>query len=200
MLQSSLVDSIYQFWFGTNCYGTLPLEKVSLWFAGEQANIEHSDALDYIEHYFLFQIKSASGGGLTDWQQNARGSLALILLLDQFPRLLSKRRTLNQDCQRYALRYCKAGLQTGMGKLLTPVELCCFCSPLLYSRNAHDRQHGIRLLEKLLEQTRADDHLHHEQHGHVRRSLFVAIEQNATRDKRVAPPARPLHEPLRATA
>ncbi|MGI9284939.1 MAG: DUF924 family protein [Pseudomonadales bacterium] len=199
MTQSSLVDSIHQFWFGTNSYGTLPLEKVRLWFIGEEASIEHGGALDYIERHFLFQIKSASGGGMTDWQQNAHGSLALILLLDQFPRLLSKRRTLNRDCQRYALRYCKAGLHADIGKLLTPVELCCFYSPLLYSRNAHDRQHAIRLLEKLLEQTRAEEHPHHEQHGHVRRSLFVAIEQSASRHKYLSPPARLVHEPLLAT-
>lgn len=191
MTQSSLVDSIHQFWFGTRSYGTLPLEKVRLWFAREEANIEHKEALDYVERNFLLQIKSASIGGLADWQQDARGTLALILLLDQFPRLLSQRKTLAKECRRYALRYCKAGLHSGVGDLLSPAELCCFYSPLLHSRNFADRQRGIRLLEQLLEQTCVADHPHHEQHGLVRRSLFMAIERNAAEGKSVG---------LRATA
>ena len=179
MLQSSPVDNIHQFWFGTRCYGTVPLQKVRLWFGEGQSGVEGSGALDYIERHFLQQIKNASSGGLTEWQHNERGSLALILLLDQFPRLLAQRQTSGRECRRYALRYCKEGLHAGLDNRLNPAELCCFYSPLLHSRNAVDRQRGLRLLEQLLTQTGVPDHPHHEQNGLVRRSLFAAVERNA---------------------
>ncbi len=178
MLHSSPVDNIHQFWFGARCYGTVPLQKVMLWFGEGQSSLESSGALDYIESHFLQQIKHASSGGLTEWQHDGRGSLALILLLDQFPRLLAQRQTSGRDCRRYALRYCKEGLQAGLGERLNPAEQCCFYSPLLHSINAVDRQRGLHLLEQLLAQTGVADHPHHEQNGLVRRSLFAAIERN----------------------
>ncbi len=184
MAQSQQVDRIHQFWFGTHSCGTLPLAKVRLWFARQEANAEHNDALDYIERHFLLQIKSASSGGLGDWQGNARGCLALILLLDQFPRLLAPRNTPAEECQRYALRYCKAGLHAGVAELLAPVERCFFYGPLFYSRKLADRQRGLGLLEKLLAQTKATDHPQREQHDHVLRSLYIAIEQNAVLEPR----------------
>lgn len=193
MTQSSLVEQIHQFWFGTNSCGTLPLAKVRLWFAGQEANAEYQEALDYIEQHFLFLMKNACSGGLADWQQDGRSSLALILLLDQFPRLLSQRKTPAQECQRYALRYCKAGLHAGVGERLTPVELSCFYSPLLHARNLTDRQHGIRLLEKLLEQTCTADHPQREQQDHVRHSLYIAIEANTMQSKSVCSNARLAH-------
>lgn len=178
MLQSSLVDSIHQFWFGTHCSGTLPLAKIRLWFGEDPASVERSNAEAYVERHFLPQITCASGGGLAEWQHNVRGRLALIVLLDQFPRLLSQSQTFVKDCRRYALRYCKEGLQESMIDLLSPAELCCFYGPLLNSYNFVDRQHGIRLLEQLLDRTCMQDHPYQEQRDIVRRSLFAAIERN----------------------
>lgn len=188
MLQSSAVDSIHQFWFGTHCNGTLPLEKVRLWFGEERKNAESNAAFAYVEHHFLVQIKRASSGGLAEWQHDVRGSLALILLLEQFPRFLSQRLPCAHDGRRYALRYCKQGLLADLDNRLSPTELCCFYSPLLNSHNIIDRQRGISLLEQLLTHTRSQDHPHHEQHDLVRRSLFAAIERNAIASKVILNP------------
>lgn len=179
MLHSSSVDNIHQFWFGTHRRGTLPLEKIRLWFGEDPASAERGKALAYVQRHFLLQITNASNGGLTEWQHDVRGSLALIVLLDQFPRLLSQSQAFVKNCGRYALRYCKAGLQAGLGDGLNPAELCCFYGPLLNSHNFADRQHGICLLEQLLAQTCAEDHPYQEQRDLVRRSLFAAIERNA---------------------
>ncbi len=188
MRHSSAVDNIHQFWFGTHCFGTLPLKKIRLWFGEDQASEASSNTLAYVERHFLAQIKCASGGGLAEWQQDVRGSLALILLLEQFPRLLSSRLTSAPDGRRYALRYCKEGLHAGLGDHLTPAELCCFYGPLLHSHNVADRQRGMRLLEQLVAQTCVPDHPYREQHDLVRRSLFAAIEHNAAKNRRESQP------------
>ena len=41
---------------------------------------------DEIRRRFLTAHEAAAGGKLTEWQQNAEGALALLILLDQFPR------------------------------------------------------------------------------------------------------------------
>ena len=41
---------------------------------------------DEIKRRFLSTYEVAAGGKLTDWEQSAEGALALLLLLDQFPR------------------------------------------------------------------------------------------------------------------
>ena len=41
---------------------------------------------DEIRRRFLATHETAAAGKLTDWEQNAEGALALLLLLDQFPR------------------------------------------------------------------------------------------------------------------
>lgn len=189
MLQSSLVDNIHQFWFGTHCHGTLPLEKIRLWFGEDPASVESDNAHAYVERHFLPQMTRASSGDLAEWQHDVRGSLALIVLLEQFPRLLSQSQTFAKDCRRYALKYCKAGLQADLDDVLNPAELCCFYAPLLNSHNFADRQHGIFLLEQLLAQTCSPDHPHQEQRDLVRRSLFAAIERNAAADKSKREPA-----------
>ena len=41
---------------------------------------------DEIRRRFLAQHEAAAGGALNDWTQSAQGTLALLILLDQFPR------------------------------------------------------------------------------------------------------------------
>lgn len=176
MTQSALVKNILSFWFGSQDHAGLHLDKVRLWFAGEGAELEHTCVSSYVERHFMLQIRSASSGGLADWQQSAHGRLALILLLDQFPRLLANGQPPSTVSRGYALRYCKAGIRAGVEGILSPAELFNFYAPLLFSVNLAERQRGIRLLEQLLEKTHAPDHEHHSQLGLVQHSLFMAVQ------------------------
>jgi uncharacterized protein (DUF924 family) len=61
---------------------------VAFWRAvGPDRWFEKDAALDdAIRRRFLITYEAAAAGKLTQWEQNAQGALALLILLDQFPR------------------------------------------------------------------------------------------------------------------
>lgn len=65
-----------------------PAEVVAFWReAGSQRWFEKDAAFDdEIRQRFLALHEQAAAGKLSGWEQNAEGALALLILLDQFPR------------------------------------------------------------------------------------------------------------------
>src|SRR5690348_13385181 len=65
-----------------------PAEIVSFWReAGPGKWFEQDESLDQaIRSRFLPTYEAAASGALADWEENVAGALALLLLLDQFPR------------------------------------------------------------------------------------------------------------------
>jgi uncharacterized protein (DUF924 family) len=65
-----------------------PSNIVTFWReAGSKAWFEKNDAFDEeIRRRFLKTHEAAAEGRLTDWETSAEGALALLILLDQFPR------------------------------------------------------------------------------------------------------------------
>src|SRR6478736_4102933 len=65
-----------------------PDDVLSFWIqAGPKQWFAHDEAFDAeIGRSFLALHLTASRGALMDWAKDARGALALLVLLDQFPR------------------------------------------------------------------------------------------------------------------
>ena len=63
-------------------------DVVSFWRdAGPEAWFKKNDAFDEeIRRRYLATHEAAAAGQLTEWEHNAEGALALLILLDQFPR------------------------------------------------------------------------------------------------------------------
>ena len=63
-------------------------DVVSFWRgAGPEAWFKKDEAFDgEIRRRFLTTHEAAAAGQLSDWEHNAEGALALLILLDQFPR------------------------------------------------------------------------------------------------------------------
>src|SRR5512142_3338590 len=63
-------------------------DVVSFWReAGPKAWFKKDDVFDEeIRGRFLKTHEAATAGKLSDWEQSAQGALALLILLDQFPR------------------------------------------------------------------------------------------------------------------
>jgi len=69
-------------------HATKPAEVVAFWRAvGPKRWFEKDATLDdEIRRRFLSLHEAAAAGKLTEWEQSAEGALALLILLDQFPR------------------------------------------------------------------------------------------------------------------
>lgn len=74
-------DVILKFWFGDlKSFADYPEEKAKQWFLKD-------DVFDqFIRDQFEEDMIYAADGDYDDWANTSRGALALILLLDQFPR------------------------------------------------------------------------------------------------------------------
>src|SRR5436305_10886636 len=67
---------------------TNPADVVAFWqAAGPDKWFEKDDALDAaVRERFLATYEDAAAGRLTDWEKSPEGTLALLIVLDQFPR------------------------------------------------------------------------------------------------------------------
>src|SRR5579871_4345467 len=80
------VHELLNFWFGNLGSADLPTsDRTNLWF-GENETIKQQLLQTFNKEY-----ESAVSGSLKDWEKTPRGRLALIILLDQFPRYLYRR-------------------------------------------------------------------------------------------------------------
>jgi uncharacterized protein (DUF924 family) len=84
-----------------------PADVVSFWTdAGPKRWFKKDDAFDAsIRERFLAAHEAAAAGKLADWERTPEGSLALLILLDQFPRNMFRgsRRSYATDSQALAI-------------------------------------------------------------------------------------------------
>ena len=126
------IDDILDFWFGRPGdadYG----EKRDIWF-------EKNDEFDAaIRDRFTADYEAAKAGELDHMQRTARGALALIILLDQFPRNMfrGEPRAFATDAQ--AREVAGAAIASGFDQALTPVERTFMYLPFEHGENLADQ-------------------------------------------------------------
>ncbi len=126
------VDDILDFWFGR------PGDagdggKREIWF-------EKNDDFDAaIRENFMADYQAAEAGQLDPMQRTARGALALVILLDQFPRNMfrGEARAFAADAQ--AREVAGAAIACGFDLALTPVERRFFYLPFEHGENLADQ-------------------------------------------------------------
>ncbi len=137
-----LAREILDFWFG----GTESAERRDIWFKSTpQFDAE-------IKRRFLATHAAAAAGEL-DWLgETPEGCLALIILLDQFPRNLFRgtARAFATDAKALGLakRALEADFATGLGKW----SRLFFGLPFVHSENPADQETGVRLAGMLGEE------------------------------------------------
>jgi len=125
-------NEVRQFWFSRS------LEE---WF---------SPALDAeIRDRFAGLTERAASGELDHWANSPRRRLALVLLLDQFPRNLYRgtAKAFAQDAQ--ALRWTLSGLQSGADAALDPLERMFFLMPLQHAESAAAQEESVAAYRRL---------------------------------------------------
>src|SRR5713101_6593520 len=104
MTRTRRIEDILGYWFGEqpDDFGMMPA-RVKVWFTAS-ANTDR-----YIREHFEADLKRASSGALAEWEASARGRLALIVLLDQFPRNIYRGTAAAFAYDAQALRLCLDG-------------------------------------------------------------------------------------------
>lgn len=139
------IDRVLDFWFG-EIRDELPVEpRLKLWFGGGQRLDED------IKQKFEPLVLSAAAGELSAWATSARGTLALIVLLDQFPLNIYRKTARAFAFEPMAIEICKIGLKQGFDKTLSLSERSFFYLPLEHSENPDDQNQSLRFFQQLHE-------------------------------------------------
>ena len=137
-------DELLDFWFGE---ATDDVEvgraQAALWW-GKSAETD-----DLIAGRFGQAASAAAAGTLDHWTGSPRGRLALILLLDQMPRVIHRGTpgAFGQDAR--ARRVADKGLASGADRLLRPIERVFFYLPFEHSEDPLDQHRSVELFRDL---------------------------------------------------
>lgn len=132
------------FWFGDLKEEEVPPEELSrMWWAKDEKTDEN------IGVNFESDLKNAKEGRLREWENNPRGMLALIILLDQFSRNMYRDtpRAFSQD--RQALELAVKGVERGFDKELYPVMRVFFYMPFMHSESLEMQDRSLGLFKDL---------------------------------------------------
>jgi len=139
------IHEILDFWFGDLGQADLPSsDRTNLWF-GESENLK-KDMLKLFSNEFV----AASNGDLAEWGTTPRGRLALIILLDQFPRWAFRNSPNAFTHDANAQTLCVEGLMQHMDQSLTLIERVFFYMPLVHAEDSTQQEKSIQLFQNLV--------------------------------------------------
>jgi uncharacterized protein (DUF924 family) len=124
-----------------------PADVVAFWrAAGPQRWFEKDAGFDDdIRRRFLKLHEAAAAGKLTDWEASAEGALALLILLDQFPRNMFRGQARMFASDPLARAITAGALVRGFDAQV-PAELrSFFYLPFEHSEDPADQERGITL-------------------------------------------------------
>lgn len=138
----SRVDDILNFWFGQADEADYGKPK-SFWFT------KNPQFDQQLQTQFLFDYQQAAAGYLNSWQATPRSCLALILLLDQFPRNMFRGTPQAFATDSGALAAAQYAVAQGFDKQLLPVQRWFIYLPFEHSENLEHQRQCLELFSTL---------------------------------------------------
>ncbi len=140
--------TVREFWFGgPDLDGADLEERIDFWFAaGREVDAE-------IARRFGAAVDHALGDGLDDWRDPLRDRLALVILLDQFPRNLYRGTPKAFAGDRRARALTVDALDDGSHETLALIERAFLYMPLQHAEDARIQRRSVKMFETLLEQS-----------------------------------------------
>lgn len=144
-----MIEDVLTFWFGTLHEGFAEDATRARWFAADAT----FDA--QIRTRFAALPAAAKQGHLDAWKASPRGSLAFILVTDQFTRNFYRGTAEAFACDGLALAAAKAAVRTGHDRHLTFDERCFVYLPFEHSEDLIDQHTSVGLFTRLRDDTPA---------------------------------------------
>lgn len=138
----ALAREIVEFWFG-------PLEAPTFGSFRAQWFTKDPSFDQEIREWFLPEVEDAAAGRLDYWRANAEGALALVLLLDQFPRNLFRGSPRAWENDPKAREVANAALEAGFDRRYPGVVRWFFYLPFEHSENLDDQRRSVALFQSL---------------------------------------------------
>ncbi len=150
-MTSIAAAKVLQFWFGRIPAPSRPSPALNRrWF--------HSDAAfdEVIRQQFGSLVEQGLAGGLGDWTESVRGTLALVILLDQFPRNLYRNSARAFAGDGRAVAIASDVLAHGRDSLLTPLERQFLYLPFEHAEDRGLQDVSVERFQALVRETAGD--------------------------------------------
>lgn len=142
----SRVEEILSFWFGQPQDDQRYYDEWhKRWFAGDP----HFDQT--VRDQFLPDYELAAARKLMDWQNKPHSGLALVVLLDQFPRNMFRNTPRAFAADALAREVTEFLIRSGSDQQLLPVERMFLYLPFMHSEDRLDQQRSVALFHQLLQ-------------------------------------------------
>lgn len=145
-------------------------DVLSFWIeeAGQSAWYEASDELDEtIRDRFLSTWEQAKTEELHRWPKDAKGALAYVVLLDQFPRNMFRGQARAFSTDKQALCAAKCAISKDWDMKIAEPQRQFFYLPLMHSESLSDQDRCIRLIKQRMPETGESNLLHARAHREV---------------------------------
>ena len=136
------IEDILGFWFGKPGeagYG----KPRKVWFVKDAAFDEE------VRLRFLADCELAAAGKLEDWQSAPAGCLALVILLDQFPRNMFRGQPQAFATDSQALFVAQHAVAQGFDRQMLPVQRWFIYLPFEHSENLEHQRRSVELFRRL---------------------------------------------------
>ena len=144
LCMTTSAEEILEFWFGEPAVDSAAVAVLmKRWFSSDRG----LDAL--IRDRFAPAMTAAAASLLHSWQGRPRGRLALILLLDQFPRNVYRgtAAAFAQDAK--ALDLTTGGIAAALDRDLRPLERLFFYMPMQHAESISVQDRSVELFDEL---------------------------------------------------
>jgi uncharacterized protein (DUF924 family) len=133
------------FWFGDAVVSPARADaRSSFWFGG-------TPALDAeITARFGAAAAAARSGALDGWTADARGALAVVILIDQFSRNVHRGAAAAFAADAHALAIAQRAIDGGLMSRLAPIEQGFLAMPFQHAESRMAQQQGIRAYERIV--------------------------------------------------
>jgi uncharacterized protein (DUF924 family) len=124
-----------------------PADILAFWrAAGPDKWFEKNDAFDAeIRERFRDTYAAAAAGRLAAWEEDAEGALALVIVLDQFPRNMFRGDARTYAADPLARAVAQRAIARGFDQTYVPPERRFFYLPFTHSENLADQERCVAL-------------------------------------------------------
>jgi uncharacterized protein (DUF924 family) len=146
----SRAEEVVDFWFGREGepgYGEFRDE----WFR-KDPEFDASVTDQFAELY-----EEAAAGGLDGWRDDARSCLALVIVLDQFPRNMFRGDGRTHVTDGAALESSKYAVEHALDRELPAFQRMFLYMPFMHSENREDQRRSVELFRLLAEEPGGPD-------------------------------------------
>lgn len=138
----SQAKAILDFWFGKPDEPDFGKPR-KFWFT------KNSEFDQEVRNRFLTDYQQAAKSQLEDWKTSPESCLALIILLDQFPRNMFRNQPQAFATDSQALSYAQYAVTVGFDQQLLPIQRWFIYLPFEHSENLIDQRQCVDLYQQL---------------------------------------------------